>query len=85
MFDRTPPTLEAPSSQMCTAAQFDEPHYARWVARFGEEVRQHRKQWEFVFILRVLERHGRAGAGAFAGSDEDPDRSGADAGARRGR
>lgn len=50
-------TLEHPVSQMCTASQMTEPDYARWCARFGNAPTRHRKQWEFVFILRTLEYH----------------------------
>ena len=53
-----PATLARPVSQMCTAAQFDEPDYARAVLAIGEIPRRHRKQWEFVFILRALEEAG---------------------------
>jgi hypothetical protein len=52
------PTLAAPVSQACTAAQFDEPDYGRWVEAIREPMRTHRKQWEFVYILRVLESRG---------------------------
>jgi SAM-dependent methyltransferase len=52
------PTLAAPVSQACTAAQFAEPDYARWVDAIRESARTHRKQWEFVYILRVLESRG---------------------------
>ncbi|PZU09055.1 bifunctional 2-polyprenyl-6-hydroxyphenol methylase/3-demethylubiquinol 3-O-methyltransferase UbiG [Sphingomonas sp.] len=52
------PTLAAPVSQACTAAQFAEPEYARWADAIREPVRTHRKQWEFIYILRVLESRG---------------------------
>jgi len=51
-------TLAHPISQMCTAAQMDEPVYAEWCHRMGNVPARHRKQWEFVFILRSLEYHG---------------------------
>jgi len=51
-------TLERPVSQMCTAYQMAEPIYADWCRRMGDPVARHRKQWEFVFILRTLEHQG---------------------------
>lgn len=51
-------TLEQPISQMCTAHQMQEPLYAEWCRRIGQAPSRHRKQWEFVFISRVLEHHG---------------------------
>jgi len=53
-----PPTLADPTGQLCTADQLDEPDYARWCEAIGETPRPHRKQWEFVYILSVLERLG---------------------------
>jgi hypothetical protein len=43
---------------MCTAAQMVEPAYAEWCSRMGSAPTRHRKQWEFVFILRTLEYYG---------------------------
>lgn len=57
------PTLARPVSQLCTAAQFAEPDYARWCAAIGEPVRLHRKQWEFCYILRILETRGMLAPG----------------------
>lgn len=51
-------TLADPVSQTCTAEQFDEPAYAEMLGRLHTTVHRHRKQWEFVYILRVLERYG---------------------------
>ena len=51
-------TLAEPISQMCTAAQMDEPIYAEWCRRMANAPTRHRKQWEFVFILRALEYYG---------------------------
>lgn len=48
-------TLARPVSQMCTAAQFDEPDYARWLGLIHRPIHRHRKQWEYVYICRVLE------------------------------
>jgi 2-polyprenyl-3-methyl-5-hydroxy-6-metoxy-1,4-benzoquinol methylase len=49
-----PPQLSQPVSQLCTASQFCEPHYAAWCATIDEEPRPHRKQWEFCWILAAL-------------------------------
>jgi len=57
-------TLEDPISQMCTAAQMVEPTYKRWCERMDDVPIQHRKQWEFVFILRALEHYGALRPGA---------------------
>ncbi|MES2498442.1 MAG: hypothetical protein V4618_20185 [Pseudomonadota bacterium] len=51
-------TLVHPISQMCTASQMAEPIYAEWCQRMGSAPTRHRKQWEFVFILRALEYYG---------------------------
>ncbi len=51
-------TLEHPISQMCTGHQMVEPVYAEWCKRMGGAPARHRKQWEFVFILRALEYYG---------------------------
>ncbi|WP_420140513.1 SAM-dependent methyltransferase [Sphingomonas sp.] len=58
MIIRRPATIAEPISQMCTAAQFDEPAYAAWRERMRFPLHNHRKQWEFVYILQALERHG---------------------------
>ena len=52
------PSLTRPVSQPCTAAQFDDPAYARLCAAIGEPPRLHRKQWEFCYILQALETRG---------------------------
>jgi len=59
-----PATLADPVSQTCTAAQFDEPAYARWLERLKLPRHRHRKQWEFVYVLQVLERYGALVPGA---------------------
>jgi SAM-dependent methyltransferase len=58
MIVRRPATIAEPISQMCTAAQFDEPAYAAWRERIKFPQHNHRKQWEFVYILQALEQHG---------------------------
>ncbi|MBP0445242.1 hypothetical protein J8J14_10665 [Roseomonas sp. SSH11] len=61
-----PPSLGRPVSQLCTAAQFDEPEYAAWCAAIGEAPRPHRKQWEFCWILAALQAAGAIRPGACA-------------------
>ena len=56
--------LDHPISQMCTSHQMAEPIYAEWCARIGNSPIRHRKQWEFVFILRALEYYGALHAGS---------------------
>ncbi len=57
-------TLADPVSQACTAAQFDEPAYARWCKEIRERPTMHRKQWEFIYILQSLHRYGMLRPGA---------------------
>lgn len=57
------PTLADPVSQLCTEAQFGETDYRRWCAAIGEPPRHHRKQWEFCYILAVLEARGMLAPG----------------------
>lgn len=52
------PSLESPVSQAVTAAQCRDPIYARWCDVIRERPKLHRKQWEFVYVLRALETHG---------------------------
>ena len=58
-----PPSLAQPVSQLCTISQFREPEYARLCGILGETPRPHRKQWEFAYILRCLEKAGAMGEG----------------------
>lgn len=58
------PTLADPVSQGCTAAQFDEPVYERWIKEMRFKPQRHRKQWEFVYILQALYRYGMLRPGA---------------------
>ena len=52
------PQLAAPASQMCTERQFREPAYAQWCRALKEVPMLHRKQWEFVYAMQVLETAG---------------------------
>lgn len=57
------PTLENPVSQLCTAAQFYSSEYKRWADEMAVPVVLHRKQWEFVYILSVLNHYGKLNTG----------------------
>jgi 2-polyprenyl-3-methyl-5-hydroxy-6-metoxy-1,4-benzoquinol methylase len=50
------PTLHQIVSQTCTASQFKEEHYSRLAKQIQQEPRFHRKQWEYIYILRALEQ-----------------------------
>jgi 2-polyprenyl-3-methyl-5-hydroxy-6-metoxy-1,4-benzoquinol methylase len=52
------PTLENVTSQLCTARQFSEPVYDRLCAEIKQDKLFHRKQWEYIYILRALEQSG---------------------------
>jgi hypothetical protein len=52
------PTLASPTSQLCTANQFEEEIYAHWCEKLRETPTYNRKQWEFVYICQVLEQRG---------------------------
>jgi tetratricopeptide (TPR) repeat protein len=54
------PTLSNPVSQLCTASQFNEPYYSDLCSKLKVRPRFHRKQWEFIYILRCLELSGMA-------------------------
>ena len=58
------PTFADPTSQTCTASQIFEPEYLVWCQRLRSHQRLHRKQWEHLFILQVLNRSGVIGPGA---------------------
>jgi hypothetical protein len=58
-----PPTMAEPVSQVCTAGQFAEPCYERIRSLLRMSRHLHRKQWEFVYIYRSLERAGMAAPG----------------------
>jgi 2-polyprenyl-3-methyl-5-hydroxy-6-metoxy-1,4-benzoquinol methylase len=57
------PSLENPGSQLCTASQFYSSEYKRWTDEIAEPHRLHRKQWEFVYILSVLDRYDKLNQG----------------------
>ncbi len=53
------PTLEQPTSQLCTAGQCMSPAYYRWCKEMRSPARFSRKQWEFAYILEVLWQAGQ--------------------------
>jgi 2-polyprenyl-3-methyl-5-hydroxy-6-metoxy-1,4-benzoquinol methylase len=68
------PNLETVTSQACTANQFAEPVYQRLCSEINQELLFHRKQWEYIYILRVLEQFGmlspeRSGLGFGCGKE----------------
>jgi SAM-dependent methyltransferase len=58
-----PPTLAKPVSQLCTAAQLDEPAFARAITAIRVAPGYHRKLWEHAWIMAVLEAEGIAQPG----------------------
>jgi hypothetical protein len=55
---RKPPTLANPISQPCTFDQVQSSEYLRWCERLGLARLVHRKTWEWIYILQVLQLHG---------------------------
>jgi hypothetical protein len=53
-----PATLAQPVSQMCTAAQLDEPVCRDWGRRLGEPKARDRRLWERAYVLQVLTLYG---------------------------
>jgi hypothetical protein len=51
-----PPKLANPTSQLCTASQFEEPAFAEFMAGLKLVSGHHRKLWEHAYILSVLSR-----------------------------
>lgn len=58
------PSLRDVGSQLCTALQFSEPDYDRLCAEIRQDKVYHRKQWEYIYTLRVLEKFGLLRGGA---------------------
>lgn len=64
-------------SRICTQEQFDTEEYAYWCEQFKQEPKLHRKQWEYVFICKVLHERGllapgRRGIGFGVGTEPLP-------------
>lgn len=58
-----PPSLARPTSQLCTASQFEEPAFADLMAGLKLNPAHHRKLWEHAYILSVLSRSRLIGPG----------------------
>ena len=72
------PTLSNPVSQAATFNQFGEEEYSYWCKELKTVPRYHRKQWEFVYILQVLNKYdllkkGMKGLGFGVGKEPVPD------------
>jgi len=50
------PRLETITSQVCTSRQFTEATYDRLCLEIAQNKLRHRKQWEYIYILRALEQ-----------------------------
>lgn len=61
--DYPAPSLSLPVSQLCTAEQMLVPEYDYWCEAMHSPARFSRKQWEFVYILQVLEQSGMLAEG----------------------
>src|SRR4051812_7373139 len=57
------PNLERIGWQLVTSSQMDELAYASWCALIRDPRVRHRKVWEWVYILEVLEQHGMLAEG----------------------
>jgi SAM-dependent methyltransferase len=53
------PSLENPTSQLCTAKQILTKPYRYWCDLILSPARFSRKQWEFVFIMQALQEAGK--------------------------
>ena len=64
-------------SRLCNEEQLLTEDYAFWCSEFGQQPARHRKQWEYVFICKVLHERGllapgRRGIGFGVGSEPLP-------------
>lgn len=57
------PNLDFPVCQLCTADQMYSQTYDDWCDAIQSPARFSRKQWEFVFIMQVLEKTGMLALG----------------------
>jgi 2-polyprenyl-3-methyl-5-hydroxy-6-metoxy-1,4-benzoquinol methylase len=57
--DHPDPSLENPTSQLCTAQQILTKPYRYWCDLILSPARFSRKQWEFVFIMQALFKAGK--------------------------
>ena len=61
--DQAVPSLEQPTSQLCTESQLREPVYAAWCRVLAEPPAWHRKLWERAYVLQALALHGALAPG----------------------
>lgn len=59
----TPAAFAFDRSCVCRAQHFRQPYFSFWTREIGEELRYHRKLWEFVFICQVLYERGLLATG----------------------
>jgi len=52
------PSLDRIGWQLVTGEQFEEPGYLRWCKSLHTSPAFQRKQWEWIYILQVLDSHG---------------------------
>lgn len=62
-YDAQEPVLHQAISQLCTQAQCESPQYAYWCGQIREIPCLRRKQWEYCYILQVLEQEGMLAEG----------------------
>lgn len=53
------PSFEQPTSQLATENQFYSPEFAYWSKQIKDNVRFHRKLWEYCYVAQVLRQHGK--------------------------
>lgn len=69
------PNLEKIAWQLVTSDQFKEPSYTKWLVALGQSLTFHRKQWEWIYILQVLDHFGKLSKnskGVGFGSGKEP-------------
>lgn len=64
LLDGRPGDNVFPSSTVCRQDSFETPAFSFWSRRLGENLRYHRKLWEFVFICQALWERGAVRPGA---------------------
>jgi SAM-dependent methyltransferase len=62
-YEPLPKQLHLTRSSICRQADFMTDDYTRWCAAFKQEPFFHRKQWEYVYILRSLSQRGMLAPG----------------------
>jgi SAM-dependent methyltransferase len=52
------PNLSNPTTQLCSASQFDEAEYGRLCSEIKMPHMRHRKQWEYIYIIASIMKSG---------------------------